>query len=76
MTDAQIAKSMNVSAIRVKKLWSRYRNCTGTIAYPLKMGPRPFHALPRMNTINRFMDWYSHDRAHRSVDRENQEIPA
>ena len=38
MTDAQIAKSMNVSVIWVKKLWFRYRNCTGTITYPLKMG--------------------------------------
>ena len=45
MTDAQIAKSMNVSAIWVKKLWSRYRNCPGTITYPLKMG-RPENGLP------------------------------
>ena len=45
MTDAQIAKSMNVSVIWVKKLWSRYRNCTGTITYPLKMG-RPENSLP------------------------------
>ena len=45
MTNAQIAESMNVSVIWVKKLWSRYRNCTGTITYPLKMG-RPENGLP------------------------------
>ena len=74
MTDAQIAKSMNVPVIRVKKLWFRYVNRTGTITYPLRMS-RQFHALPRMDAIDRFMDWYNHDRAHRSLDRENQEIP-
>ena len=31
MTDAQIAKSMNISEIWVKKLWFRYVNRTGTI---------------------------------------------
>ncbi len=45
MTNAQIAESMNVSVIWVKKLWSRYKNCTGTITYPLKMG-RPENGLP------------------------------
>ena len=38
MADTQIAKSMNVSVIWVKKLWFRYVNRTGTITYPLKMG--------------------------------------
>ena len=75
MTDAQIAKSMNVPAIWVKKLWFRYVNRTGTIPNRSRWA-RPFHALPRMNTIYRFMDWYNHDLAHRSFDRENQEIPA
>ena len=45
MTNAQIAESMNVSAIWVKKLWSRYRNCPSIITYPLKMG-RPENSLP------------------------------
>ena len=38
MTDAQIAKSINVPVIRVKKLWFRYVNRTCTITYPLRMG--------------------------------------
>ena len=35
-----------------------------------------FHASPMMDAIDRFMDWYNHDRAHRSLDWENQETPA
>ena len=38
MTDAQIAKSINVPVIRVKKLWFRYVNRTCTITYPLRIG--------------------------------------
>ena len=38
MTDAQIAKSINVPVIWVKKLWFRYVNRTCTITYPLRMG--------------------------------------
>ena len=45
MTNAQIAESMNVSAIWVKKLWSRYRNCTGAITYQFRIG-RPENGLP------------------------------
>ena len=33
MTDAQIAKSMNVPVIRVKKLWFRYVNRTCTMVH-------------------------------------------
>ena len=36
----------------------------------------PFHTSPMMDAIDRFMDWYNHDRAHRSLYWENQETPA
>lgn len=44
-TNKQIADSMGVSVIWIKKLWSRYRNCMGPITYPAKMG-RPENGLP------------------------------
>ena len=39
MTNAQIAETMKISVIWVKKLWARYRNCKPLeIRYPMPMG--------------------------------------
>ena len=36
----------------------------------------PFHILPRMGAIDRFMDCHNHDLAHRSLGWERHETPA
>ena len=50
MANTQIAESTSVSVIWVKKLWSRYRNCTGTITYPLRWTGRRMACLTAGNT--------------------------
>ncbi len=40
------------------------------------VGGGPFHTSPRLDAIDRFMDWYNHDRVHHPLDWENQETLA